>query len=343
MSAESRPAAAPPACDALVLGAGPAGASCALWLAEYGLRCVLADKAPQACSTLDALRFPQDWVLGEPGRTLAEIASGYRAHLAQRRDIDTRFGTRLLAARHDAAGWHLQLGPAGGEAAPAEAAGGAGAAAGQPAAALTARAIVLATGVSPRRPPAYFNAALAGSDLVDAVGLTQRRESWAGRRVLLLGGGDNAAENALALAALGSQVVLANRSPLRAQRRFLRQLEQQALAAPARLQCRAPTPLPELQRDAAGRLQARWPTTAPGPWAGTEEAYDGVAVLFGFQPNLQPLEMLRSAQGLPANNTLPPGVFLAGDAAERLHPCVPTALGDGAHTAHEVERWLAGG
>ncbi len=51
----TQPAIPPPTCDVLVVGAGPAGSACALWLARQGLQVVLVDQHD----------FPRDKVCGD--------------------------------------------------------------------------------------------------------------------------------------------------------------------------------------------------------------------------------------------------------------------------------------
>ena len=304
--ASSQPTTA--AFDAAIVGAGPAGCSCALWLAEYGLRCVLVDRRAAPCASLDGYRFAQDWVLGAPGRSLADIGAAHRAHLDARGDIARCFGATPRVAERDLAGrWRLTL---------------------DDGTELCADAVVLATGVVPVRPPAYFGSGAAPAErLHDAVSLTHARPGIAGERVLLLGGGDNAAENAVALAAAGNRVTLCARGGLRAQRRFTARIA--ALPAITLLD-RAP--LPAVKPLADGGFEAHWPRRA--------ERFDRVAVLFGSRPDSAALDLLRAAD--PRHADADGGVFVAGDAGGRLHPCVASAVGDGAHVASQVERWLHG-
>lgn len=288
--------------DAAIVGAGPAGCSCALWLAEYGLRPLLVERRDAACSTLQGLDFPQEWLLGSQGRTLAEIGAGYRAHLDARADIDKRFNTTPRAlSRLRNGSWHVEF---------------------DDGSAADARNLVFATGVSPLRPPTYFNTALMSDALLDAVSLTHRRASFVGCRMLLLGGGDNAAENALSLAAQGNSVTVSSRHALHAQRRFA-----DRLAKCRAVHVRAAEPPPTLRRAHGGYL-ARWADD-------TEAHFDAVAVLFGYRANRELLGLLPDGAG-PDD-----GVFLAGDVSEHQHPCVPCAVGEGAHVAWLVERRLA--
>ncbi|NML64126.1 geranylgeranyl reductase family protein [Hymenobacter sp. RP-2-7] len=86
------PAAAPPAFDVAIVGAGPAGAACALALRGSGLRVALLDKA----------RFPRDKVCGDavPGAALTALARldpAYRAALGALRPQSPARHSRLVA------------------------------------------------------------------------------------------------------------------------------------------------------------------------------------------------------------------------------------------------------
>jgi thioredoxin reductase len=311
--------------DTIILGAGPAGCSCALWLSEYGLRPLLVDKRDAACGTLTGFDFAQNWVLGQPNATLASVGAEYKAHLAARPELEQRFNTTAVAVNRLGGGnsanggganphnphgssssissssiWQLQL---------------------TDGSTVQARTVVLATGLSPLRPRAYFNSALSSEALLDAVTLTQLKPSLQQQRILLLGGGDNAVENAAALAEQGNTVCLSARHTLQAQQRLI-----QRLVAHPSMQILTNQPLPALHRTARGYL-ARWSDTA-------QAEFDVVAVLFGFQPNLELLSLF------PAGVGAAEGVFFAGDVSQQLHPCVVSAVGHGAHVAKQIERWL---
>ena len=290
--------------DVAIVGAGPAGCSCALWLSEFGLRCVLIERAPRLCSLPAGFSFAQNWVLGQPQRSLAEIARGYAAHVESLPDIRRLLDATVQSVARTPGGLCVEL------------TGGAS---------VHARAIVVATGLLPRRPPAFFGSPAVASQVLDAIGLTQQRENLVGQRLLLLGGGDNAVENAVFLHDRGNHVTLWSRGPLRAS---------QALAA-ALLQC--PGVVCRIGFDMPGSLQADGAQTVAHSARFGAEPFDRVAVLFGFEPDLALLEAFvphARAEGQW------PNLFLAGDVSQRLHPCVQTALADGVTAAKQVQAWL---
>ncbi|MFM2065707.1 MAG: hypothetical protein RLZZ584_616 [Pseudomonadota bacterium] len=331
--------------DAIVVGAGPAGCSAAAWLAQLGLHTVLVDRAHTPCASLAGYDFRQDWVLGAPGQTLAQIGRQYAGHvqaLAGRSGaaLTLALGSAVSAVEHGAAtGWQLTL--ADGRR-------------------LGAPCLVLATGLVPRRPPEYFRPGLvgAGAPLYDAIGLTAARDALPPRaRVLLLGGGDNAVENAHYLHSQGHHVSVACRH-WRAQPALLARLQActqiEQIVTPALPRPLGPGDTPAGTTAAAGTDTGRRPITMVSS-DGARRDFDVVAVLFGFEADrtLHDLALAAldrsghggagSAPGAGALAEVPAaGLFVAGDASGLLHPCVHSALADGVRVAKAVQRVHAG-
>jgi FolB domain-containing protein len=286
----------PTTIDVAILGGGPAGCSAASWLAQLGLSTLLVEREPQLCAALRGLDFRQDWVLGRPAAALAELALSYAQQVEATPGIALRLGTTAESARYsaqDLAGaWTLQL--ATGEH-------------------VHARALLVATGLRLLRPARYF--AVSHPRVLDATALTTRRETLAPGRALLLGAGDNAAENALFLADRGFDVTLWARGSWRAQVHLISRVE-----AHPRIQLRLATPLPDgLRPDDTG-------VTVGG------ERFDLVAALLGFEPEPSAFALLSEHDR--------PHAFVAGDASARWHPCVQTALADGVQAAKLIEQAL---
>src|SRR6218665_3386002 len=84
-----------PHVDIAILGAGPAGCSAASWLSQLGLKVALIEQAAQLCHSLQALQFKQDWLLGSPGQTLAELGQHYAAQTLALPGLQLQLGQRL--------------------------------------------------------------------------------------------------------------------------------------------------------------------------------------------------------------------------------------------------------
>ncbi|MBV8605237.1 MAG: dihydroneopterin aldolase [Pelomonas sp.] len=291
-----------PVFDCAIVGAGPAGCSAASWLAQLGHEVALIERAPRLCAGLEGFGFPQSWLLGAPNESLAALGARFAAQ------VEAQPGVRIFRNHEpQRIEWRDGLWHVDGEA-------------------LKARTLLVATGLRPRRPAPLFP---ASERVLDALTLTQRREQLPAGSVLLLGGGDNAVENALYLAERGHRVTIWSRSQWRAQAQFARRLE-----ADSRIVRRPATPLPA-RVDADGAVHSA---------AFGAERFDHVAVLLGYEP--EPGAWQRATAGLPPL----PGfadaprhaLFVAGDAGQRQHPCVQTALADGVVAAKRIEAHLAG-
>lgn len=303
-----------PPLDCVVIGAGPAGCSAASWADQMGLRVAVVDRAAAPCATLAALDFAQDWVLGHPQEPLRSIGTRLAAHVCQRAGIAWQLGATVNGLIRRAGGWEVAL------------ADGRG---------LHAAALVIATGVRPLRPAAYFAGDTAP---MDAAALTARRATLPTGRVLLLGGGDNALENASYLAGRGHAVTLWTRGDWQGQAGLIA-----ALARHPGIVQRRHTPVPGTLRPLpGGRFETR--SEAFGT-----EVFDAVAVLFGYEPEPAPWDWLNQALASademhaplrPGQPSEALGVFVAGDAAGRWHPCVQTALADGVVAARQVAAYV---
>ncbi len=302
-SDQPRPSTEIVAVDVAIIGAGPAGCSCALWLQQLGLRCALIDQAPEPCQSLRGLHFHQNWVLGQPQTSLHELAEQYAQHVRALPGLVLRLGSAIAQVRSSGDD-SVHIDTADGQR-------------------VSARALVLATGLRPRQAGTVFRE--AGFVPLDALTLTRQRDQLRRGRVLLLGGGDNAVENALYLHDRGHQVTLWSRAALRAAPPFVRALQDRT-GIVQRIGHAMPT---AFKTDGQG-------IGVHSLEHGTEH-FDVVAALFGFEPDLRLL-----AQFVPAQSRaqLRPNVFLAGDVSERLHPSIVSAQADGVDCAKQVQRWL---
>jgi FolB domain-containing protein len=283
-----------PHVDVAVLGGGPAGCSAASWLGQLGLNVLLVERAPQLCAGLAALEFPQDWVLGAPATPLSTLGAAYARQAQATPRVTVRLGCEASAIEHGASGWQLRLGDH----------------------TVQARALLVATGLRLLRPARFF--APSHPRVLDAAALTAQREHLTPGAALLLGAGDNAAENALFLAERGHTVTVWARGGWRAQAHLVERVQ----AHPA-IRLRLGTPLPE-----------RLLPDTNGVTVG-DERFAFVAALLGFEPEPSAFALLDDAAREHA--------FVAGDASGRWHPCVQTALADGVQAAKQIEAALRPG
>jgi len=150
-----------------------------------------------------------------------------------------------------------------------------------------------------------------------------------GKRVMVVGGGDTALEEANFLARFCTEVVIVHR---RDQMRASRIMQDRSLANPK---------IRFLPKVTAVKLR----DTKTG--AVSEHAIDGIFVAIGHQPNtgflkgqlaIDTKEYLVVEPGSTRTNV--PGVFAAGDVADSVYRQAVWAAGSGCQAAIDAERWL---
>ena len=84
--------------DAVIVGAGPAGASCALWLKRLGLTSVLLEASAQVGGLARINPFEDRWIAVLPDATGHDVARNIRRSLSQAA-VDFRVDQRVHTVR----------------------------------------------------------------------------------------------------------------------------------------------------------------------------------------------------------------------------------------------------
>ncbi len=309
----------------LIIGAGPAGMSCALWLHNLGLEPALIDseKAPGGAMQLNFLN--NNWVLGQRGMSGLEMAARFAEHIDSIGVpllLETRVTHITRTGRHFRVTLETPDGLRSEE----------------------TDAIVLATGTRYRGRELLLG--LPGFARCDPGRLRYgphcftRLQVLAGKHLLIIGGGDNALENASLALEAGARVTVAARGQFRGQARYL-----DALAATEGCALHADVRLTDLQSSAKG-LTA-WLDGIAGKW---QLEVDRVHLLAGYAPNSGFLDATlgqglvapeRDAAGYlvvdPQGRSSTPGLYAAGDVSNPAFPNVLSALAQGAQVAKTIE------
>jgi thioredoxin reductase (NADPH) len=314
-----------------IIGGGPAGMSCALWLANYGLRPILIEAEPALGGMARRSPYPNDGLLGRPGETAHENAAAFARHIREL-PIEVRLGASPLNLRRAGDGqFRLEIAAAD----PLVA---------QP---IACTALVLATGTR-----------FAGDEWLDGVANARRmmkqgrvhvgapwaREAGAqlGRHVAVVGGGDNAFDVSRMLVEKGvkATIIMRSRSP-RAQPLMVQRLRQFESAGAARIIAGRTVEALELAGEAALSLRLD---------DGSKLAADHVLLLLGYRPNsdarwLAKLTLERDERGyfiVDGNKeTSCRSVFAIGDVADPMHPSIATAIAAGTMAAREIAKRIA--
>lgn len=302
----------------VILGAGPAGMSCANALITFGLDPVVVERGPHPGGAQRANFHPNLWYLGAPGETGQGMTERLVAHfqtLPASLLLNARVRRVWARERRFSVELDGQEGPQ----------------------TLDVRAVVLATGTQPRATPELH--ALAGRSarvIIGALSLSIR-DHIRHARVLILGGGDNALDHALFLAERGNQVEVHTRREFSARAQF-----QAACANREGIRLHAFSAPASIEATEDG-IRAGWRDDA------SARGFDWLLVMYGYQANVDVLECfapdirpgLTETGYIHVDNwqrTSVPGVYAAGDVTDCPQPSVPTAIAQGLTAARAIER-----
>jgi thioredoxin reductase (NADPH) len=319
--------------DACILGAGPAGLSAALWLHNLGLRPALFDRLPHPGGAQRLNFLTNDWVLGAGGLTGPELSKRFVAHIesldvpmetsaepVSLKRLKDRFvvGFRLAATMRE----------------------------------IEARTVVIATGTHYRG--AEILADIEGVQALPDDALVFGPYAFAdlahcrGKRVLIVGGGDNAFENARRLLGVAAAITVVVRSRPRAQAQLISAMRSSEEPGVRNVFEHATI---EAVRQAPAGIQV----TVNCPVRKHVIDCDRIHVLAGYEPNTGFLAGLMEEAGPPppsldaegyvvvdeSMSTSCPGIYAAGDVCNRKYPSVVSAIGQGAVAAKAIEALLA--
>ena len=295
--------------DVVILGAGPAGISAALWCDDLGLDALVLEQREEIGGQLHKIHGP---ILNYPGLQAANGAE-FLAKFSERvNDADFDIWTNVEVEKVDVKSKQILLHS--GET-------------------LQTIFLIIATGVRRRSLGVPGENEFAGRGIIESP--TRDRQQFAGKDVCVVGGGDAAAENALLLAEVCPTVTLVHRKrKLKARREFVEQLQTQHCitvfpeSAVTRILGNDQVEAVEiLRKDAIKPFQM---------------AVGGVAIRIGVEPNTgfvrDQVKLDERGYVLVSNNleTSIENVFAIGDVASPLSPTISTASGNGATVAKVI-------
>jgi thioredoxin reductase len=310
-----------------IIGGGPAGMSCALWLKNYGLKPIIIERAAALGGMARASPYPNDGLLGRPGATARENAEEFARHI-ERTGIETWLGARPQRIRHDGA-FELDVAFADGGSAQ-----------------LSGRAIVIATGTEFRG--AEWLDEIANARRLAAAGRVHLGPTYVGEpgadlgsHIAVIGGGDNAFDVSRILAEKGVAVTIVMRS-------------QEPHARPQLVDALRPHEATGKAKLLAGKTVARLDEAGDRVRIRLDDrselAVDHIVLLLGYRPNtgepwLGGLALQMDLDGcliVDGNmETSCRGVFAVGEVANPAHPNIATAIASGTVAAREIQRRLS--
>lgn len=295
--------------DVIIIGAGPAGLSAALWCDDLGLDALVIEREAETGGQLLRVHNRIENHLGtiaEDGRALRDVFA------AQTEDRDFDLWTEAEIESVDLRAKRVKL-RSGEE--------------------LSSIALIIATGVRRRRLGVPGETELAGRGVMESGAL--ERDRFAGDDVCVVGGGDAAAENALLLSELCPTVTLVHRGKrLRAREQFIERIKGEhsiTVFTEATLESIIGDERVEsVEIRRAGALK---------PF---RMAVRGVLVRIGVEPNVELFrdQLHTDVAGYVVttgeHETSVEGVFAVGDISNPLAPTVSGAVGAGATAAKVI-------
>jgi thioredoxin reductase (NADPH) len=294
--------------DAIIVGGGPAGASCAIWLARLGLAPLLVDARAQPGGLENDNPFGDDWIAVLPGVTGQQVAANIAQSVAAAQvpvlsGHSVRGATR--AGQGIGGGFDVTLCDAAGRDT-----------------VVQGRFVVIASGVRARNLPGADPGQRWPGVLVGP-GSAIVHQDFQGLSVAVLGGGDNAFENYAYVQGRGARQVHLYARKVRAR--------------------------PQLVAAAAeSDLHVGDYAVDPATRSVNGRQYDLVLVFYGWEPQADfadALRLHRDARGyintdFATAQSSAPGVYAIGEVANRMHPCVVTAMADGVVAAKAIQAEL---
>ena len=323
--------------DLVIVGAGPAGLAAAVYAASEGLRTLLLDEhgpGGQAASSSrieNYLGFPN----GVSGSDLARRA------ITQAERLGAEFLVPLKVESLSLGDGYKRLKLSDGRE-------------------IVARTIMIATGMAYREHPAEGAARYAGAGVYYGAATTEAA-AFAGKRVLVVGGGNSAGQGAMHLSRFAASVqIVIRRDSLRdTMSQYL--IEQIERTPNIRLR-----PETEVARVEGGEHVERVELTSTKDGGRQAEAVDAVFAFIGTKPRSDWLseQVLRDSKGFVLTGrdliavdkhaklwkerrepfsleTSVPGVFAAGDVRAGSMNRVASAVGEGAMVVRYVHQYLA--
>lgn len=305
-----------------ILGAGPAGMSCANACLSFGLAPVVIERGDHLGGAQRSNFHPNLWLLGSPSESGQELTRRLVAHYAEL-NATTLLSTSLEGLERADGGFLMHLRTPLGRRD------------------LAVQALVIASGMRPYATPELARLAETSDRVVIGPLNDSIRDHIRDAGVLILGGGDNALDHALFLAERGNRIRVCTRGGFSGR---------EALLAA----CRA-RPEIELRRDCRPQELAAHATGVTARWADASESrHDWLLVMYGYKPNTEvvgefapELRPERAPSGhLHVDGwqrTTVPGIYAAGDVTDNVQPAIPTAIAQGLAAAKAIERdWKAG-
>ena len=292
--------------DSVIVGGGPAGASCALWLARLGLSPLLVEASERLGGLGNDNPFADDWIAVLPGVTGQQVAANIDASVRAAGvplRLSTDHGRTSLQGRHRGHAGRPGRNHARARPHPGDRLGRA------------------RQGLPDHPPGASWPGVLIGP------GSPIVAQDYSGLSVAVLGGGDNAFENYVYVRNRGARAVHLYARSVRAQQQWVQRAGREGVR------------IGPYQVDPAAR-------SVDGRQYDLILVFYGWEPQAGFADDLRLARDERGyiRTDFATAETSVPDIYAIGEVAHRMHPCVVTSMADGVVAAKAIQRrWGAPG
>ena len=301
--------------DVIIIGAGPAGLSAALWCDELGLDTIVLEQNEHTGGQLHSIYGPVENYPGLRANSGSEFFERFSERVG---DAEFDLWTSVEIESVDLKAKRVRL-RSGEE--------------------LQSISIIIATGVRRRQLGIPGESEFVGHGIIESA--SRDRNDFAGRDVCIIGGGDAAAENALLLAEVCPTVTLVHRGKtLRARPTFVQQLQGQ--------HCITVFPESAVTRILGNHEVEAVEILRKEALKPFQMAVQGVVIRIGVEPNTEIFREQLHLDGrgyAVVNNqqeTDVVNVFAIGDVSNPLAPTISGAAGAGATAAKVIASRLGG-
>ncbi len=284
--------------SAVIIGGGPAGCQCALWLKMLGYEAIIIEQANQLGGLQATSPYQNNWLVGVMNVTGQELAHRMQSHLEQMQ-VPFLLNSTAQQINPLAHGFSVSVNKK----------------------TIETRHIVIAAGVK-----AKSGSLQATDDILIGPGQCVFDYPFTGKRVAILGSGDNAAENYAFIKEKNPAHCHIYARTIRARKDLWMSVDENDIYD---------SPYEVDQKTLIVTQQNRMRES------------DVIVVLYGWEANIPAIfapfkGQLLNAQGFIATNescgTRLPGVYAIGEITNRANPCVSTAMADGVVAAKAIQQ-----
>jgi thioredoxin reductase (NADPH) len=301
--------------DVLIIGAGPAGLSAALWCDELGLDTIVLEQSEQVGGQLLTIYGPIEDYPGVRANNGREFLERFSDRVSEA-DFDLWTNVEIESVDLKAKRVALRSGEE-----------------------LQSISIIIATGVRRRQLGIPGEREFVGHGIIESA--NKDRNEFAGKDVCVIGGGDAAAENALLLADVCPTVTLVHRrKTLRARPTFVQKLQGQ--------HCITVFPESVVTRILGNDKVEAVEILRKDALKPFQMAVQGVMIRIGVEPNTglfrEQLQLDDEGYAIVSSQheTNVANVFAIGDVSNPLAPTISGAAGAGATAAKVIASRLQG-